>query len=174
MGRLSPRVRQIAHVLRTRSPVTLAGPRDLHVLSTPPAFVLSQDQTLQWFCHRSLLIGSSSRSAPKGDRSESLNEFRLISRCSPDQPQVLETAPHIHRSHLRLSNSVLLSLRNRLRLRHLASFLWPPFQRQPIYLPSCCELVNTFSHLFFRGGRRTLSRQHPEILGRRRNSFLPS
>jgi hypothetical protein len=27
--------------------VTLAGPLDLHVLSTPPAFVLSQDQTLQ-------------------------------------------------------------------------------------------------------------------------------
>ena len=26
----------------------LRGPRDLHVLSTPPAFVLSQDQTLQW------------------------------------------------------------------------------------------------------------------------------
>ena len=48
MGRLSPRNRQIAHVLRTRSPVVLADPRDLHVLSTPPAFVLSQDQTLQW------------------------------------------------------------------------------------------------------------------------------
>jgi hypothetical protein len=48
LGRLSPADRQIAHVLRTRSPVALAGPRDLHVLSTPPAFVLSQDQTLQW------------------------------------------------------------------------------------------------------------------------------
>src|SRR3954466_6080796 len=47
LGRLSPRNRQIAHVLRTRSPAALAGPRDLHVLSTPPAFVLSQDQTLQ-------------------------------------------------------------------------------------------------------------------------------
>ena len=42
---------QIAHVLRTRAPC--AHPvllrdraRDLHVLSTPPAFVLSQDQTL--------------------------------------------------------------------------------------------------------------------------------
>jgi hypothetical protein len=34
-------------VFRTRSPVALAGPLDLHVLSTPPAFVLSQDQTLQ-------------------------------------------------------------------------------------------------------------------------------
>ena len=47
LGRLSPTSRQVAHVLRTRSPVALAGPRDLHVLSTPPAFVLSQDQTLQ-------------------------------------------------------------------------------------------------------------------------------
>jgi hypothetical protein len=27
----------------------LLGPLDLHVLSTPPAFVLSQDQTLQEF-----------------------------------------------------------------------------------------------------------------------------
>ena len=40
---------QVAHVLLTRSP--LYSPRrafsfDLHVLSTPPAFVLSQDQTL--------------------------------------------------------------------------------------------------------------------------------
>ena len=47
LDRLSPRNRQIAHVLRTRSPVALADPRDLHVLGTPPAFVLSQDQTLQ-------------------------------------------------------------------------------------------------------------------------------
>ena len=46
LGRLSPALRQVAHVLRTRSPVALADPRDLHVLSTPPAFVLSQDQTL--------------------------------------------------------------------------------------------------------------------------------
>ena len=47
LGRLSPTPWQVAHVLRTRSPVALAGPHDLHVLSTPPAFVLSQDQTLQ-------------------------------------------------------------------------------------------------------------------------------
>ena len=41
---------QVAHVLRTRSPLsTGASPGftfDLHVLSAPPAFVLSQDQTL--------------------------------------------------------------------------------------------------------------------------------
>ena len=42
---------QVTHVLLTRSPLTTrASPRspfDLHVLSTPPAFVLSQNQTLR-------------------------------------------------------------------------------------------------------------------------------
>src|SRR5581483_5047820 len=45
----------ITHVLLTRSPLS-PGPKswfslDLHVLSAPPAFVLSQDQTLRerWF-----------------------------------------------------------------------------------------------------------------------------
>ena len=47
---LSPTTRQVAHVLRTRSPLS-PGPKpeftlDLHVLGAPPAFVLSQDQTL--------------------------------------------------------------------------------------------------------------------------------
>ena len=43
---------QVAHVLRTRTPLviksiaTLMLPFDLHVLSLPPAFILSQDQTL--------------------------------------------------------------------------------------------------------------------------------
>ena len=52
-GELSPTSRQIAHVLRTRSPLNNTGiatnvvPFDLHVLSTPPAFVLSQNQTLR-------------------------------------------------------------------------------------------------------------------------------
>ena len=53
-----PRIRQVAHVLRTRSPVALAGPLDLHVLSTPPAFVLSQDQTLHEFYFNRALIDS--------------------------------------------------------------------------------------------------------------------
>jgi hypothetical protein len=52
-GELSPTSRQIPHVLRTRSPLnniciaTNVVPFDLHVLSTPPAFVLSQNQTLR-------------------------------------------------------------------------------------------------------------------------------
>ena len=47
---LSPSERQVAHALLTRSPLAPGAsslrPFDLHVLGTPPAFVLSQDQTL--------------------------------------------------------------------------------------------------------------------------------
>ena len=49
---LSPFAGQIAHALLTRPPLG-KHPKaftsfDLHVLSTPPAFVLSQDQTLMF------------------------------------------------------------------------------------------------------------------------------
>src|SRR5260221_10837501 len=44
---LSPAEGQVSYVLRTRSPLSLARPFDLHVLGTPPAFILSQDQTLR-------------------------------------------------------------------------------------------------------------------------------
>ena len=43
---------QVAHALLTRPPLTRLSlgfkpcPFDLHVLGTPPAFILSQDQTL--------------------------------------------------------------------------------------------------------------------------------
>ena len=55
-GELSPTSRQISHVLRTLTPLnfqciaTLKVPFDLHVLSTPPPFVLSQNQTLHYEC----------------------------------------------------------------------------------------------------------------------------
>ena len=55
---LSPCLGQIAHALLTRPPLEYptfqpkpsarVSPFDLHVLSTPPAFVLSQDQTLMF------------------------------------------------------------------------------------------------------------------------------
>ena len=47
---VSPTSRQVNHVLLTRSPLysgLLPFALDLHVLGTPPAFTLSQDQTLQ-------------------------------------------------------------------------------------------------------------------------------
>ncbi len=55
-GMLSPSDRQVTHALLTRPPLSSSCfiPKestgrfslDLHVLGTPPAFVLSQDQTL--------------------------------------------------------------------------------------------------------------------------------
>ena len=46
---------QIIHALLTRAPLNQGAspliPFDLHVLGTPPAFVLSQDQTLQFNCY---------------------------------------------------------------------------------------------------------------------------
>ena len=53
--KLSLSQRQVAHVLLTRPPLRILiknqnSPFDLHVLSVPPAFVLSQDQTLYYSC----------------------------------------------------------------------------------------------------------------------------
>ena len=42
-----PNHREGSHVLLTRLPLSIAGAFDLHVLGLPPAFVLSQDQTLK-------------------------------------------------------------------------------------------------------------------------------
>ncbi len=61
---LSPGIRQVTHALLTRPPLTYVSlgfnisPFDLHVLGTPPAFILSQDQTLM-FCVCLSLAGSS-------------------------------------------------------------------------------------------------------------------
>ena len=45
---LSPAQGQVTYVLLTRSPlISKRDSFDLHVLGTPPAFILSQDQTLQ-------------------------------------------------------------------------------------------------------------------------------
>ena len=60
--RLSQSCGQVAYVLLTRSPLTLKKasfplrPFDLHVLSTPPAFILSQDQTLHLIAHYLLYV----------------------------------------------------------------------------------------------------------------------
>ena len=55
---LFPWYGQIAHALLTRPPLTKQpksfGSFDLHVLSMPPAFILSQNQTLKFNCLKSL------------------------------------------------------------------------------------------------------------------------
>ena len=52
---VSPCIRQVIHALLTRPPLIqkslgfIPNPFDLHVLGTPPAFILSQDQTLMFY-----------------------------------------------------------------------------------------------------------------------------
>ena len=76
---LSPSVGQIAHALLTHPPLECqpkpTSSFDLHVLSTPPAFVLSQDQTL---------LFNPSRSSPRRANVPSTNSISTLSRidCS--------------------------------------------------------------------------------------------
>ena len=107
---LSPTRGQVVHVLRTRSPVVLADPRDLHVLSTPPAFVLSQDQTLQWIVRissRSSLSLLMSNAVPSDTNKNSvvrITDIReLISPRYPREQRINES--HNTTSHTRFSIS---------------------------------------------------------------------
>ncbi len=71
---------QVAYVLLTRPPLTSSGassirdPLDLHVLGTPPAFVLSQDQTL----HERSFHGRASRGSPESESLQRIEPLRLI------------------------------------------------------------------------------------------------
>ena len=66
---LSPSIRLVTHALLTRSPLSasIISPKkscesfsfDLHVLSTPPALILSQDQTLEKNIFSNLTIQNS-------------------------------------------------------------------------------------------------------------------
>ena len=82
--RLSRRRGQVTHVLLTRSPLIHthqkegASPFDLHVLSTPPAFVLSQDQTLQT---------KPTKTSPNQPQTASQNPQSVQQSRKPDQTQ---------------------------------------------------------------------------------------
>ena len=69
---LSQSLGHVAYVLLRRSPLSPKAPFDLHVLGTPPAFVLSHDQTLrrnvfifpfEGICTESLLLRGDSAPA---------------------------------------------------------------------------------------------------------------
>src|SRR5690606_36496730 len=80
-GELSPTGGQVAYALLTRPPLAfklvrpkaskLKSPLDLHVLGTPPAFVLSQDQTLR----------------------KTLCQLTTLQRPQPDQPKPAQPRP---------------------------------------------------------------------------------
>ena len=113
---LSRAPRQITHVLRTLTPLqttniaTRCLASDLHVLSTPPAFVLSQNQTLRrkfvWFRSNDrhsnitdLLVGRRFSPAPTGlvshrtnrisrncNRHRATRRRNFLPLCLPEQP----------------------------------------------------------------------------------------
>ena len=122
LGRLSHTSRQVAHVLRTRSPVALAGPRDLHVLSTPPAFVLSQDQTLQECLKKALsdpLSITLTCIIAKDSASESQKMF------GQNSPRQLQTSRRINEfaSHIQRFPNSIINQRHSTSLNNLVS-LW--------------------------------------------------
>ena len=94
---LFPCVRQVAHALLTRPPLgylQASSPItsfDLHVLSTPPAFVLSQDQTLVfnpstcdlWFRDRQPPLRSRLASLPlaPAHKLKLISELTVVSFC---------------------------------------------------------------------------------------------
>ena len=61
-----PNQRVGSHALLTRLPLSIAGAFDLHVLGLPPAFVLSQDQTLKLKADSGWLGGYSKESLRNG------------------------------------------------------------------------------------------------------------
>ena len=80
---LSRSAGQITHVLLTRSPLeypaSRAFPFDLHVLSTPPAFVLSQDQTL----HKKISEQNSETGREKPETQQKNKPPQTTQQCSP-------------------------------------------------------------------------------------------
>ena len=77
----------------------------------------------------SLLIGSPMRSAHKAIDTASQN-FRLMSRQSPDQPWVINTARTSIDLFFGCQIASCRPARNRLRLHHLLTSRQPPFWRQ--------------------------------------------
>jgi hypothetical protein len=69
---------QVTHVLLTRSPLirpaSWASSFDLHVLSTPPAFVLSQDQTLRQKNNENIKPRLKMSPPPHGGRTATTNQ----------------------------------------------------------------------------------------------------
>src|SRR6218665_136607 len=82
---------QVAHVLLTRSPLirpaSWPSPFDLHVLSTPPAFVLSQNQTLrkcQLAPHHQSSMATDKTKQPTGS-TRPTNQIRLFRHHPPTE-----------------------------------------------------------------------------------------
>ena len=99
--RLSRSEGQVTHVLLTRSPLTPPpkkrgqGPFDLHVLSTPPAFVLSQDQTLQ----KNQKTNHTPTQTTKKATKISTQPIPIAQKTNPDPNQFKQPTPPPSASH---------------------------------------------------------------------------
>src|SRR5439155_15846026 len=90
-GPVFPTAGWIAHAFLSRLPLPApkGGPFDLHVLCTPPAFILSQDQTLQQVGSRSGSATTSRRSFSSAVIFDPAASVRLrlapviLARCDP-------------------------------------------------------------------------------------------
>ena len=71
---------QVSYVFLTRAPLILADPFDLHVLGTPPAFILSQDQTLHelFVFHHALPCAASNRARLSHSSTVKVLDDRLV------------------------------------------------------------------------------------------------
>src|SRR6476620_7721403 len=102
---------QVAHVLLSRSPLirpaSWPSPFDLHVLSTPPAFVLSQNQNLRTCLHGTPPPKDSratdTRTAPDKDQSDSAELWHRLPRRQKkrhqSQPRPTTSAPTPQTGH---------------------------------------------------------------------------
>src|SRR5512136_278900 len=87
-GRLSPTLGQVTHALLTRAPLysprrTRDFSRDLHVLGTPPAFILSRDQTLKFNPYLCFRISHYSVFKDQTAVSQFNSLFRSITKVKP-------------------------------------------------------------------------------------------
>ena len=79
---------RVTHPFATRVPVqALAFPFDLHVLSTPPAFILSQDQTLHKKIRKKRAVKSPKPDKQKTDKKNSkVQNNALQATCHRQKP----------------------------------------------------------------------------------------
>ena len=114
-ARLSPGMRQVRYALRTRAPVAIISiathmlPLDLHVLSLPLAFILSQDQTLHCKIYLFFLfwIIRTRLASVKKNGTDLLKLYVIISTGSSIYP---ERQPNIgHKKTSRQTAALLIS-----------------------------------------------------------------
>jgi len=130
-------------------PVLPQGPRDLHVLSTPPAFVLSQDQTLQW------IVRISSPNRCHAVTHDSVIRNQYLAGFLDRSPQHLRCRGSARSPRTRFS---LISVVNQLCVSHA-------FPRQPLRLPPCsCGVKGSLAQLC-QSFRRHLTARSTNLLG---------